>query len=271
MWLLSPSTIDTLNSDRFVSGLRGPEVALAAVSRFWVRWLFALFCMHAAQAMAGNVSVYPLRVQMDATRNAESLTVRNQSTEPLLLQPTVVKWTQKEGKDVFEPTRDVLVSPALIEVPGRESQVVRLSLRRAPDASHELAYRVMLREVPKPASGTASTIVIALNISLPIFIAPTSGEVKGAFDISGLGLGNEAGKDVLKMTLSNRSKAHIQIKNFALTESGSPLAEYSKMLYILPGDSTIINVPVSRKLSSKSVRFDAQTDSGPVAQELKLP
>ena len=270
--LLLRLLIEKLNSRSSRTGHNCPASANAAtVPALLARGFFALLMMHSAQALAGNISVYPLRVNMDATRNSESLTVRNQSDEPLLLQPTVVKWSQKDGKDLYEPTRDVLVSPALIEVPGRESQVVRLSLRRAPDASNELAYRVMLREVPKPATGPKSAIVIALNISLPIFIAPISGEARGSFEVSGANLVSETGGSTMMMTLNNRSKAHIQIKNFALSEAGSPFAEYSKMLYILPGDSTTIHVPVARKLSSKSVRIDAQTDSGPMAQELKLP
>jgi fimbrial chaperone protein len=249
----------------------------ASASINGARWLCTLLFLLGSQAfvaspaLAGNISVYPLRVTMDATRNAESLTVRNLADQPLLLQPTVVKWSQKDGQDIFEPTRDILVSPALIEVPARESQVVRLSLRRAPDSSSELSYRIMLREVPKPASGTSSAIVIALNISLPIFIAPANGNGRGGFEISAASLAKEGGGNQLKMTLSNRGKTHIQIKNLALSESGSPLADYSKMLYILPGDSTTINVPVPRKLSSKSVRIDAQTDAGPLAQEFRLP
>ncbi len=267
----SPSTTNPLIDCLLEAGRKRLARNQITPSIKLARWLVALLLFAGGQSFAGNISVYPLRVNLDASRNSESLTVRNLAAEPLLLQPTVVKWSQRDGKDIYEPTREILVSPALIEIPARESQVVRLSLRRAPDAGNELSYRVMLREVPKPASTTSSSVVIALNISLPIFVAPTSGEGRAGFEVSAAELDVEAGKSALKMTLSNRGKAHIQIKNLAFSESGSPLAEYSKMLYILPGDSTVINVPVPRKLSSKSVRIDAQTDAGPLAQEIKLP
>lgn len=235
-------------------------------SLFLAAWL----CL-AGSAWAGNLSVYPLRVSLDATRNAEVLTVRNLANEPLLLQPTIVKWSQKDGKDIFEPTRDVLISPALVEIPARENQVVRLVLRRPQDPTTEMSYRVMLREVPRQASGGSNQLVLALNISLPVFVAPASGEARGRFEVTDAAAQSDGGRNLLRLTLRNRSNAHIQVTGFSLAEAGQSLGDYNRMIYILPGDSNTLSVPVSRRIISKSVRIDAQTDAGPISQEFALP
>ena len=221
--------------------------------------------------LAANYSVSPLRATMDGSRNAEVLTLRNTDSAPILIQPTVVKWSQKDGKEVLEPTRDVLISPALIEVPSGESQVVRVALRRPQDPTQELTYRIVLKEVPRSAAGTGAKVVIALNISLPLFVVPKTAEAKPNLQIVESKSEKFDGKQFIRVGLRNSGNMHLQLKNLAISDSAGAMGEYNSMFYILSGNSTTIRIPLARKLITDSVRFDAQTDAGTVGQEIKIP
>lgn len=239
-----------------------------AFSIFLAGLLFAGFSL---PALAGNMSVYPLRAVMDGSRTSEVLTLRNLDKKPMLVQPTVVRWTQKDGKDVHEPTRDILISPALVEIQPGESQVVRLALRRAQEAGEELSYRVLLKEVPRTSSASGATLEIAMNISLPVFVLPKAGSAKPLLELTDARPEATGKSEGLRVTLRNSGNAHVQVTKFALRESSSPLGEYNSMFYILPGNSSTIRIPLARKPNSHSVRFDAQTDAGTIGQEFRLP
>ena len=217
------------------------------------------------------MSVFPLRATMDGTRNSEVLTLRNGDKQPMLVQPTVLQWSQKDGKEVLEPTRDLLISPALVEIQPGETQVVRVALRRSADPSRELSYRVVLKEVPRPSATKESTLFIALNISLPVFVLPSAGEAKGALQVMSSQWEDVAGKEMLRLALRNPGNGHVQIKKFAISDTSTALGEYNSMFYILPGETYTVRIPLARKVSSKSVRFEAQTDAGSIGQEFKIP
>ena len=70
----------------------------------------------------------------------------------MVVQADTRLWEQVGGEERLSPTRDVLVSPAVFTIPANGSQIVRVALRRPPDAERELSYRLILTEVPQQAS-----------------------------------------------------------------------------------------------------------------------
>ena len=55
----------------------------------------------------------------------ETFTVRNNGTEPVMMQMELMSWSQSEGKDVYTATREVLGNPPIFTVPAGGSQLVR--------------------------------------------------------------------------------------------------------------------------------------------------
>jgi fimbrial chaperone protein len=87
------------------------------------------------------------------------------------MQVRVFSWTQSPDDDVLTQTEELVASPPIFSVPDGGAQIVRLVLRVAPAAT-EQAFRVMLDEIPAAAQGTA--VVVALRVSLPVFVIPST-------------------------------------------------------------------------------------------------
>ena len=79
-----------------------------------------------------------------------ALTVRNDGTEPVSMQLEVLNWSQEAGKDVLTPSRELLANPPIFTVPAGGSQLVRVGLRRAPDATARANLSHCLQELPPP-------------------------------------------------------------------------------------------------------------------------
>src|SRR5512139_759337 len=119
--------------------------ALAAIAG-----LAALLALPSAGA--GTFTISPLRVDFTGAAGTAVLTVRNEEAGSVVVQAEGLSWSQEGGQDAYQPTRDLLVSPAVFTPAAGGSQVVRVALRRAPDATRELSYRMVLQEVPQAAS-----------------------------------------------------------------------------------------------------------------------
>ena len=101
-----------------------------------------------------------------------SITVRNDGEEPVVVQSSVLAWTQEDGKDIYASTTEALVTPPIMTIAAGAEQIVRVGLRRPPDPRSELAYRVFLQEVPPPPKPGFTGLQVALRVGLPVFVAP---------------------------------------------------------------------------------------------------
>ncbi len=127
-------------------------------------------CMAAAialpgDAVASNFRVSPVTLTLPANRPIGSLTITNGEDVPVSIRVSAFRWTQVDGKDVYTPTDDLIASPPIFTAATRAPQLVRIGVRhRMPNA----AYRVMLQEIPGPA--TANGVRIAVKLNLPLYI-----------------------------------------------------------------------------------------------------
>ena len=150
-----------------------------------------------------------------------TITLRNKGTEPVTLQMETIELVTTEGKDVFTATREILANPPIFTIPVGGSQLIRIGLRRASDAQRELAYRIILQELPRTNNSGFIGATMLMRVSLPVFVLP---EVAAKPLLHWQAA--QTSKGALKLSVSNSGNAHIQIKNFKLSLPGSsqPLA-----------------------------------------------
>lgn len=122
-------------------------------------------------AQAGSFTVTPLRVVLTAASTTGTLVIENGADEPVLMQSQPMAWSQVNGRDVLEETRELLVSPPIFRVGARSAQTVRVGLMGQAHASRQLTYRLLLQEVPPPLKPGRQAIGVALQLSLPVFVA----------------------------------------------------------------------------------------------------
>jgi fimbrial chaperone protein len=227
------------------------------------------FVVCAGIASAGTIGVSPVRVTLSDSQKIASLSVRNDGAEPVTMQMEVLSWSQREGNAVFAATRELLANPPIFTIPAGGSQLVRVGLRRAPDAQRELTYRVILQELPPPPNPDLTGARMTLRISLPVFVSPEI-EAKPVL----LWQAVRTSQGALKISLSNNGNGHIQIKNFKLSllDSAQPWVTQQSSDYVLAGQSRDWIVLASPEnpapLPGVTLQLFAQTDAGDIEAEV---
>ena len=225
------------------------------------RWLAGavaalLIALPAADAWAGAFTVTPVRIYMTPRDRAVALTVINEGDAELVLQTDLTEWTQRpDGSDELKPTEDLIVAPPIIKLAPNARQVVRLALVRPADASRQLTFRLIVREVPEAvkAKDDALQVPISLVLSLPVFVTPPPAQRAVACEAAR----NDAKS--LNIQCANTGSAYAQVREIAITRGAKPLANFEGGVYILPG---------ARKTTT--VRSEQALDAGPAVMEVRF-
>jgi fimbrial chaperone protein len=223
-------------------------------------------------AMAASLGISPVRVELSPATPTAALPLRNGGDEPTVVQVRAVAWSQQGGEDVYEPTNEVIVSPPIFTVAAKGAQVVRVGLRRAPDARRELSYRIFLQEVPGPPQPGVTGVQMALRIGLPVFVKP----VQPAKAMLNWRIGREAG-GALRVAATNPGEMHVQLIGIKLLGAGAapgaPLASQESGGYLLPGQSREWRIePPQPGLPADATRLRvlASTDAGELSADVTL-
>lgn len=230
-----------------------------------------IFVYYASVASAGTIGVSPLRLTFEDSNKIESLTVRNEGTEPVIMQMGILSWSQREGKAVFTATREIIGNPPIFTVPAGGAQIIRVGLRRTPDAQRELTYRIILEEVPPPPNSDFSGTQFYMRMSLPVFVLP---KVEAKPILRWRASRNAEG--ALKINLTNDGNAHIQIKNFTLSlpESAQPWATQQTADYVLSDKSRDWILPVNADYPTPppgvTLKLVALTDAGEIEAKVLI-
>ncbi len=232
--------------------------------------LCALALLMPGLAGAAGWEIDPVRVELIPGHQTAAITIKNASDLATSIQIQTVTWSQTDGKDVYAPTKDVLVSPPIVTIPANGEQVIRVALRRPADTLSELSYRINLQEViPQPATGF-SGVQVALRIGLPVFVQSKAGDAapKLVWKLQRMS-GN-----TLKVALENKGNAHIQIADFALYAPGSSqaLASEASSSYVLAGQGHewLLKTSGMESLSGDHLLIKGFTDGDNLDTELVL-
>ena len=210
----SPSPIET--DDAPQSSLRKHHFTFSAGCGIRARRILQRFT-HADRARPGQRTAV--------------ITVRNADSAPLTIQTQLVAWTQETGEESYADTRDILATPPVFTIPPNGEQVVRVALRKEPDATIETAYRVFLQEIPGARTVEGNTLNIALRVGVPLFVSPAQ---KAVGKLEWIARPQADGK--LHVEAMNSGTAHVQVTGFEVSLEGHPERIYvNQMKYVLPG------------------------------------
>jgi fimbrial chaperone protein len=238
------------------------------ITRQSAAWMLAFALVVSEPAMAGSFSVNPVRLTLSAKQSAGVLTLRNNGAQPGVVQLEVVSWSQQDGQDITAPTREILATPPIFTVPAGGSQIVRVGLRKPPDARREVTYRLVLHEVPPAPSTDSSGLQVALRFSVPVFVLPA---VPATAEL--VWEATRTPQGTLHIKLSNSGNAHIQIINFTLSprDSSESLAEQSGAAYVLPNQShDWIVKPMLPLAAGRPLHVFVRTDAGDMRSDVVL-
>lgn len=183
---------------------------------------------------AASVSVSPVNLFVIAPSKAGAVSISNQNKAPVRLQIRVFRWRQKDGKDVLEPTRDVIANPPSMEIPGEQTYTIRVARASAAPLGPEESYRLIIDELPS-SSGPASPdagIRMLLRTSLPVFF-----ETKATAPKMTWRLWSANGKLTLEAT--NSGDRHIKLVDLAVEGplGATKFNAAGTNSYVLPGST----------------------------------
>ena len=218
-------------------------------------------------AVAGSFNVSPVRVELSTQERTQALTVRNDGSEPSVVQVRLYAWSQDAGQDILQPTNELLVSPPVFTVQPGQSQLLRIALRGAGAADRQLSYRAVLEEVPAQGRAGGPALQVALRISLPVFVEPT---VEASPRIDWNARLADDGK--LLVSAHNGGNGHIQLGDFTLSDAtGQAVAQQQQVSYILPGQTRTWTLDTQSSLAAvERLKLIGRSDAGDVATEIAL-
>lgn len=208
-------------------------------------------------AWAGVFSVTPVRIYMTPRDRAVAVTIVNEGNTELVLQADLYAWSQKsDGTDEQVATEDLILSPPIIKLAPHGRQVVRLARLKPTDASLQLTYRMIMREVPEAVASRDKTIEvpIALALSMPVFLTPPVAKrlISCQAEPSNAGL--------LNVSCANTGSAYAQVREVLVKRGTQMLARFEGGTYILPGARQVMNAKLEQAVTpgaaQLSVRFD---------------
>jgi fimbrial chaperone protein len=199
-----------------------------------MRTLIALLtaAVMAAPASASTFNISPIRAELAAGHRTEALTITNAEDNPVVVQIRVVRWSQKNGTEQLDDTRELLATPPVLQIAANSQQIIRVALRREPDPAEELTYRVIFEEVPQAAPKDFIGLRVALRLSIPVFVAPAHSKANADLAWQSRWLANGQ----LELVATNSGNGHLQITDFEAQFPGSlmPLRGITSK-YVLAG------------------------------------
>ena len=212
-----------------------------------------------AAALAGVFSVTPVRIYMTPKDRAVAVTITNEGDSEVVLQADLNAWRQMpDGTDEQVPTDDLVLSPPIIKLAAGARQVVRLALLKPADASRQLIYRMIMREVPEAVAPKDRTIEvpIALALSLPVFITPPP--AKREMDCTA----ERSKPQALNVSCGNQGSAYAQVREISLVRGEQTLARFEGGTYILPGARKTMSVNGQQAIAPGAAQLNVRFDDG---------
>lgn len=195
------------------------------------------------QATALSFSLSPTTLQLDPARRLTTFTTfRNLDRTPVEFTVEVVRWSQVDGKDVLEPTDEVVVNPVRFTLKPGGSQIIRLGVRKKPDRP-EMTYRLLVRQqrpttdVPTttPAPGTSRVNIIRLlNLSLPVSVASAESRPDMRYSL-------QRQDQNLVLQLSNAGSRHEALRSLTVEGGGRTMKVDNKA--VLAGSTVSVVLP----------------------------
>ena len=219
-----------------------PSVASAA--------LLALLATSPVQA-ASSVLIWPIDPVLEADQQASALWLENRGSETANLQIRVFAWSQSRFSDQYQNQRDVIGSPPVAKIEPGQKQLVRLTRTRDIPPGQELAYRIIIDEIPSPRTPvaddgkTAAAIRFQMRYSIPLFAygaglwsKPDSTRQR---DPQGMGLPQLSWRSVAVdgqpyVEVRNQGAVHARLTDVSLKQGNQIRPVVDGLLgYVLPG------------------------------------
>jgi fimbrial chaperone protein len=226
--------------------------AFGAVALFWLAAGVA--------AQASSLRVSPVIVDLPTSAAAATLSLRNDGQAPLNIQARVFRWVQSNGTERLEQTDEVVASPPLATLRSKADYALRLVRVSKAPIRGEASYRVLVDELPDPATRRPGVVTLLVRQSIPIFFSGRAAAPPSVSWSAAL-----RGRSLV-LTAQNSGDRRLRISALTVSWNGQLLARNDGLLGYVLGHSTMRwTLPLRRAGAYRGpIDIIATSDSGPV-------
>lgn len=209
---------------------------------------------------AADIVVSPVRLLMTYGKDTTTVNLTNNTEKMILFQVEPFLWTQDEGDDKLNATKEIIAMPPIFTLEPGKTQMIRIALRRPRAEKQEITYRIFITQVPDETVRASQGIHTNLRISVPIFVRP-KGSAKPQIDWQVRKIGDSQ----LKLMVKNTGNAHILLGTVQLfPDKGSeePFYENAISGYVLGGQSRSWTLNLKQSLQLQDIILRVETDDG---------
>jgi fimbrial chaperone protein len=214
-----------------------------------------------APLSASSFTVVPTRIVLEGERRSGSLSVRNDGSEPVLVQVEPQKWLAAVPAIRTEPTRELVAVPAVFRLAPGSAQTVRIGLRGAPQAGVEVAYRLLLTEVPTSENAQQGGVRFALRLSIPVFVRAPGAD-------SQLIARLQQATQGWVLAVHNAGNAHARLSDVRARRKRGSLPISGTPGYLLPGETRIFPLRASDLAVGETLFVELESQGGSQSFEL---
>lgn len=214
----------------------------------WARVVVGLCVLQATQMAhaASSVMIWPVDPVIEDGQQATALWLENRASDNVSLQVRVFGWSQSGTEENFENQDQLIASPPLAVIPAGQRQLIRLMNTGPVPAGKELAYRVLVDELPETdaangaspdgsSGGSAMGVKLQIRYSIPLFV-------------NGKGVWTKLRADkprdpatVAQPALSWRAVREGNAQYLVIRNSGPAHARLTTAQWVGPGQPVVIN------------------------------
>lgn len=133
-----------------------------------IKYILALFLLIPSLCFGSSFSISPIELNLKNNRDIQEIRITNNNSYNSIIQLDAYKWKQELSKDIVDKTKDLIVSPKIISIMPKSTQVVRVAVRKKYSGELENSYRLRVAEVLDPKIDTN----VALAFNIPVFVLP---------------------------------------------------------------------------------------------------
>jgi len=216
-------------------------------------------------AFAGTLQVSPINIEVIAPSTTATETLSNIEGKGVLnCQVRVFKWSQVNGVEKLEPTRDVVASPPALTIKEGANATVRIvRLSKTPIAGEE-TYRLLVDEIPPaPTKGTAA-VAFAVRHNIPVFFSPAGLSTKISWTA-------KATKGGVKVSVQNVGQRHVRIASLQISGAGeTDIYNNGLAGYALAGSTNGWLIKTKAIRAGSTIKITAKGNDGPVEASIQV-
>lgn len=234
--------------------------------KFLTAVAFATALQLAAPCSAASLRVAPVILDLSGPTATSNVRVWNDSKKPINVQVRIFRWSQEDGRDVYLPATDVVVSPPMTTLKAGAENIIRVVRTNKQRVRSEESYRLIVDELPPAGGRKTGVVMLVVRQSIPVFFSPETLEdaqidwkaraVKGGYELFAHNLGSR----------------RMKLSNVALSSGAKAIAGQNGLVgYVLGNSAARWFIPsTGQRQSAKSLRVTADTEAGPLDATVRL-